>query len=311
MNHPLIAVLGPTASGKSALGLELAKKLDGEIVNFDSVQVYRGFDIGSSKTPPEERGGIPHHLLDVLDPTEQCSAGDFARMGRAVLADIRARGKTPVLVGGTGFYFKALVGGLFEGPARDESLRRRLEGIAARGRLHRLLARLDAAAAQRIHPHDTPKLVRAVEVCILARRPLSEAHAQPPAPLEGFRILRLGLDPPREELYERINRRSRLMFEQGLLDEVRGLLAAGVPRTAWAFGALGYRQALACVDGSLSMEEAIEQTAQGTRQYAKRQLTWFRRQEQEMVWLQGFGSDPDILARSLRTTYSFATSRPR
>jgi len=295
----LIAVLGPTASGKSALGIELAKKFDGEIVNFDSVQVYRGFDIGSAKTPEAERGGIPHHLIDVLDPAEQSSAGDFARMARPVLANIAARGKTPVLVGGTGFYFKALIEGLFEGPARDEALRGRLEAIAERGRLHRLLQRLDPEAARRIHPNDVPKLVRAVEVCILAGKPLSEAHAAPAEPLEGFRIVRLGLDPPREALYERINRRARAMFEEGLLDEVRGLLADGVPRSAWAFGALGYRQALACLDGAITLEEAIEQTAQGTRNYAKRQLTWFRRQESETVWLEGFGSEPSLIRRAV------------
>ncbi|MBI1355552.1 MAG: tRNA (adenosine(37)-N6)-dimethylallyltransferase MiaA [Acidobacteria bacterium] len=300
----LIVVLGPTASGKSALGLALAQRLGGEIVNFDSVQVYRGFDIGSAKTPPQEREGVPHHLLDVLDPADRCSAGDFARLGRAALADITARGKVPVLVGGTGFYLRALLKGLFEGPARDESLRARLEGIANRGRLHRLLVRLDRRAAERIHPNDRPKLIRAAEVCLLERRPLTEAHAVKPQPLEGYRIVRLGLDPPRVHLYERINLRSRAMFEVGLLDEVADLLARGAPRSAWALGALGYRQALACLDGGISVEEAIEQTAQATRNYAKRQWTWFRRQEPETLWLQGFGEDPAVLEAALRTAES-------
>ena len=308
----LIVVLGPTASGKSALGIELAKAFGGEIVNFDSVQVYRGFDIGAAKTPPGEREGIPHHLLDVLDPSEQCSAGDFSRMARTALAEIKTREKTPILVGGTGFYLRALLQGLFKGPGRNEALRARLEGVAERGRLHRLLERLDPEAAQRIHAHDTPKLVRAVEVCTLARRPLSEAHAEETQPLEGFNVLRLGLDPPREALYERINRRSRAMFEEGLLEEVRGLLDAGVPRSVWAFGALGYRQALACLDGKITVEEAIEQTAQGTRNYAKRQLTWFRRQEPEAVWLHGFGSDIQLVAQAAEETSRWfkQSSRP-
>jgi tRNA dimethylallyltransferase len=292
-------VLGPTASGKSALAIALARELDGEIVNFDSVQVYRGFDIGAAKTPLEERQGVPHHLLDVLDPAERCSAGDFSRLGRKALAEISGRGKSPVLAGGTGFYLRALLEGLSAGPARDESLRERLEGIARRGRLHRLLTRLDPAAAERIHPNDTPKLVRAVEVCILARRPLSRVHADKPEPLEGYRVVRLGLDPPREALYERINLRSRAMFESGLLDEVRGLLEAGTPRDAWAFGALGYRQALACVDGDIGLEDAVEQTARATRNYAKRQLTWFRRQETGTIWLGGFGDQPQVIAGAL------------
>ena len=298
MKPLLIAVLGPTASGKSALGLALAKRFGGEIVNYDSVQVYRGFDIGAAKTPPSERAGIAHRLIDCVDPVERCSAGDFARIGREAVERIAARGKVPVLVGGTGLYLRALLQGLFLGPGRDEALRRRLEGVAERGRLHRLLQRLDPRAAGRIHANDRPKLIRAVEVCILERRPLTEAHAQRPQPLQGFRILRLGLNPPREALYDRINRRARAMFEAGLLDEVRGLLAAGVPRNAWAFGALGYRQALACVDGALTLEQAIEQTAQGTRNYAKRQLTWFRRQEPETLWLEGFGEDEAIVEQA-------------
>ncbi len=300
MSLPLLpVVLGPTASGKSALAIALARALDGEIVNFDSVQVYRRFDIGAAKTPLEERQGVPHHLLDVFDPAERCSAGDFLRLGRKALAEISGRGKTPVLAGGTGFYLRALLEGLSAGPARDEALRERLEGVASRGRLHRLLARLDPETAERVHPNDTPKLVRAVEVCILARGPLSRLQADKPEPLKGYRVVRLGLDPPREALYERINLRSRAMFEAGLLDEARGLLDAGVPRGAWAFGSLGYRQALACLNGEISLEEAVEQTARATRNYAKRQLTWFRRQETETIWLGGFGDQPQVIAEAL------------
>ena len=303
----LIAILGPTASGKSDLALGLAERLDGEVVNYDSVQVYRGFDIGSAKTPESERRGVPHHLIDILDPAEQFSAGEYARRARAVLAEIRRRGRTPILAGGTGFYLRALLDGLFEGPGRDTELRARLERSAELrdpGYLHRLLARLDPESAARIHANDQPKLIRAIEVFLVEGESMTRAFERGLAPLEGFRIVRLGLAPPRAELYERINLRSRRMFEAGLLDEVRGLLDAGVPRDAWAFGALGYRQALACLGGRLSIEEAIEETARKTRNYAKRQLTWFRRQEPETAWFESTGDDGAAL------DWAFQTSRP-
>lgn len=302
MLRPLIAVLGPTAAGKSALAIRLAKELDGEIVNFDSVQIYRGFDIGSAKTPAEEREGVPHHLLDVRQPEEAFSAGDYSRLGRATVKEIARRGKTPILAGGTGFYLRALLEGLFEGPSRDERLRRRLARSAwRRGEdyLHRLLARLDPESAARIHAKDAPKLVRALEVRLIEGRPLAGVLRRGLAPLEGFQTAKLFLDPPREALYERIERRARAMFEAGLIEEVRGLLAAGAPRDAWAFGALGYRQALAVVDGAMSRTEAVEDTARATRNYAKRQLTWFRNQEPNAIRLAGFGDEPEIQAQAL------------
>jgi tRNA dimethylallyltransferase len=302
MPRALIAILGPTASGKSALAIRLAQRLGGEIVNYDSVQVYRGFDIGSAKTPPAERAGVPHHLLDVCAPGETFSAGDYARLAREAVRAVGDRGRVPVVVGGTGFYLRALLDGLFEGPSRDEELRSRLERSASRrvpGYLHRLLARLDPEAAARIHPNDQPKLLRALEVRLIEGRPLASLLRRGLAPLQGFRALKLFLDPPREALYERIDRRTLCMFQEGLEDEVRRLLAAGASREAWAFGALMYRQALAVVEGRMSREEAIEDASRATRNYAKRQLTWFRNQEPDAVRLAGFGDDPAIQAEAL------------
>ncbi len=298
MRRRLIAILGPTAAGKSALAIRLAKELDGEIINYDSVQVYKGFQIGSAKTPPAEREGIPHHLLDVCDPAEAFSAGDFARLARKACEQVARRDRTPILAGGTGFYLRALLDGLFDGPSRDEALRARLRKRSA-GRLHRLLRRLDSAAAARIHPNDEPKLVRALEVRLLEGRPLSSVLSRGLEPLEGFHTTKLLLDPPREALYERIDRRARAMFEAGLIAETEGLLAAGAPRRAWAFGALGYRQALAVLEETMSREAAIEDTARATRNYAKRQLTWFRNQEPGAIRLRGFGDDAAIQDEAL------------
>ena len=309
-NHPLIAILGPTASGKSDLSLFLAERVGGEIVNYDSVQLYRGFDIGSAKTPSSGRRGIPHHLIDILEPNERASAGDYARRARQTLADIAERGKTPILVGGTGFYLRAALEGLFEGSGRDDGVRARLERSSAKHgktHLHRLLARLDPDAAAAIHPHDAPKVIRALEVRLLEGKPISMLHRQRESrPLKGFRILKLGLAPSREALYERIEKRTQAMYEGGLLEEVRRLLATGVSSEAWPFGAVGYRQALACVQGELTLEEAIADTAQATRNYAKRQLTWFRNQENSAHWLEGFGDEPPIQTAALR----FVASAP-
>ena len=302
--HPCIAVVGPTASGKSALALKLAERYGAEIVNFDSVQVYRHFDIGTAKTVGNLRRGIPHHLVDHVAPTGEYSAGDFARDARAVLAELGSRRVIPVLVGGTGLYLEALVKGLFHGPRRDTALRERLRRIGESrppGYLWRILKKLDRLAAESIHRNDQPKLIRAIEVSLVASRPITEQWHDAAEPLQGFRIRTLGLDPPREALYGRIDDRARQMFAEGLVEEVEGLLRRGVPRTARPFGALGYVQCLRYLNKQCSLNEAIESTALQTRRYAKRQLTWFRRRTPDVRWNQGFGDSAaaDSWARGL------------
>ena len=298
---PCIAVVGPTASGKSGLALELAERFRAEIVNFDSVQVYRQFDIGTAKTPDAERRGIPHHLVDHVAPADGYSAGDYARDAREVLGRLRDRGILPMLVGGTGLYLEALVKGLFHGPKRDPALRKRLDRTAETrpaGYLWRVLERLDRTAAAAIHPHDVPKLVRAIEVSLVGSRPITEQWQETAEPLQGFRMLTLGLDPSRELLYARINSRARKMFAAGLAEEVEGLLRSGVPRSARPFGALGYAQCVRYLDGKCSQEEAIESTAAQTRQYAKRQLTWFRRRTPDVRWVRDFGDSPEAIVQA-------------
>jgi tRNA dimethylallyltransferase len=295
---PLIAVVGPTGSGKSELALTLAERFNGEIVNCDSVQLYRYMDIGTAKTPVAERRGIPHHLIDILNPDEHFTAGDYARAARAVLHEVAARGRVPVVAGGTGFYLRALLHGLFQGPARDVALRERLAKRTP-GSLHRLLSRFDPTAATRIHPNDTKKLIRAVEVCVVARQPMTElfsTHASPP--LSGFRVQTLGLDPGREELANRINARCLAMFERGLADEVRSILDRGFSARSKALQSIGYREACLCLEGKLSLAEAIKSAQTATRQYAKRQRTWFRR-EQGIKWLAGFGDEEKVLESSI------------
>jgi tRNA dimethylallyltransferase len=302
-NRPLIGIVGPTAAGKSALALLLAERLNGEVVNYDSVQLYRGFDVGSGKLPSSERRGIAHHLLDCLDATDEFNAGDYRREALSVLDDLKSRGKLPILAGGTGLYLRALFLGLFEGPVRSEALRERLRTMAERrGRefLHRLLVRLDKVAAARIQPRDTQKLIRAVEVCILARQPISEMHANGRTALEGYHIVKLGLEPPRALLYDRINRRVEGMFAGGLMEETQVLLHLPDVARIKPLGALGYRQARALLEGSLSREEAVVATQIATRHYAKRQLTWFRREE-DIIWFEGFGDDPQVQRRVLET----------
>lgn len=291
-SEPLVVVmLGPTGSGKTALSLELAERFDGEIVSCDSVAVYRGMDVGTAKPTGEERARIPHHLVDVADPDEAFTAGEYSRRARAALGEIAARGKLPIVTGGTGLYLRALTEGLFAGPARREDLRERLRGTADRrgsGWLHRILARLDPASAARIHANDTPKLIRAIEVCLTARRPMSEVLARDP--LTGFRLLRIGLNPPRAALYERLNERCNKMFAAGLVEETRGLLTRyGAVK---ALDSLGYRQARSVLDGNATEQEALTAAQQGHRNYAKRQLTWFRR-EPDVHWIEGFGDDPN------------------
>jgi tRNA dimethylallyltransferase len=293
---PLVAIVGPTAAGKSALALALAESLDGEIVNYDSVQLYRGCDIGSGKLAPEERRGVPHHLLDLLEAEEEFTAGDYRRKALGVLAEIKQRARLPVFVGGTGLYLRAVFMGLFDGPPRSEELRDRLRALVARrGRefLHRLLKRLDREAAARIQPRDTQKTVRALEVCILARTPISKMQARGRSGLEGYRVVKVGLHPERRELCQRIDRRVEAMFARGLVEETRALLARQEWNRIKTLGALGYRQARAVAQGQLSLPEAILQTQVATRRYAKRQMTWFRH-EAGIIWFGGFGDDPQV-----------------
>jgi tRNA dimethylallyltransferase len=270
---PLICIVGPTGAGKSDLAIRMSESLDGEIVNCDSLQIYKGFDIGTAKIPLSERRGIPHHLLDIVEPQEVFTAGDYSRLARRTIAEITARGKVPVVVGGTGFYLRALLDGLSALPGRDEALRARLKG---RKNLHRLLLRLDPDSAARIHPKDTPKLMRALEIRILTGKPARSQAA--PDPLTGYEIRKFGIFPPRAELYKRLDERCERMFAGGLVEEVRGLLARGVPTSAKPFESLGYRQTLAYLRGETDLAGAIAETQQFTRNYAKRQMTWFRRE---------------------------------
>ncbi len=295
--HPLIAIIGPTASGKSELALSLAENFNGEIVNYDSVQVYRHLNIGSAKPAAEERARVPHHLIDIREPTEVYTAGDYQREGRGVLNDLKERGRIPILAGGTGLYLRALIEGLFSGPQRSESLRARLEAIAEKkGReyLHRLLTRLDPDAASRIMPRDKPKIIRALEVCIETGKPLTR-HLDEKArdPLTGFEVHYVGLNPPRDVLYARIDDRVVRMFKAGFANEVRQLLASGVPRDAKAFEAIGYRHVLSYIDSCHRRDETIRIIQRDTRRYAKRQLTWFRRQA-NVTWFDGPGDSDEI-----------------
>jgi tRNA dimethylallyltransferase len=290
---PLLAIGGPTGAGKSALALALAERFGGEIVNYDSVQVYRGFNIGSAKLPVAEQRGIRHHLIDVRGPEEVFTAGDFATECRELLPGIARRGRVPVLCGGTGFYLRALLQGLSPGPGRDAELRERLEMREARrpGAVRRLLGRLDPAAAGRIHPNDWNKSLRALELRVLAGRPAGEYFAGAGlSPLEGHRALVLALDPPREALYAHLNARCEAMWRGGLLDEVRLLLGAGVSAEAKPFESLGYKQALRYLRGEMDEPAALEEMQVRTRQYAKRQWTWFRA-ERGVEWVAGFGSE--------------------
>jgi len=296
----LVAVAGPTGSGKSDLALAIAENFNGEVVSCDSLQVFRYFDIGTAKLPIDERRGIPHHLIDVVDPDELFTAGEYARVARQTIADITARGRLPVIAGGTGFYLRALVDGLFEGPTRDQPLRDRLAAREARrpGSLHRLLTRFDMAAARKIHANDVPKVTRALEVCLVTRRPVSELFRTGRNALRGYRTLKLGLLPDRDTLYQRLDPRCALMFESGLIEEVRSILAMGYPATSKPFESHGYKQALQLINGELSPRDAVFYAQRNTRNYAKRQITWFRR-EPDLVWLRGFGDLPEIRASAL------------
>ena len=299
--HPLLVViLGPTGSGKTSLSVALAQHFDGEIISCDSVAVYQGLEIGSAKPSAEQRKQVPHHLLDVVTPDAFYTAGDYSRAARTGVAAVTARDKLPIVTGGTGLYLRALLQGLFPGPQRSASLRDRLLRKAeTRGPavLHRILKRLDPASAARVHANDVAKVIRAIEVTLAAGRPMSEAWKEGREPLTGYRILRLGLDPERSLLYERINARARGMFAEGLVEETRDLLARYGPLPALA--SLGYRQAAQFLKGDLTLKQAIAAASQGHRNYAKRQLTWFRR-EPEVCWLKGFGDDLSVYAEAER-----------
>lgn len=284
----MVVVVGPTGSGKSGLAVRLAERFRGEVVSCDSVAVYRGMEIGTAKPARADRARVPHHLVDVRWPDEGCTAGDYSRLARSALTEISGRGRLPIVAGGTGLYLRALIDGLAASPVAVPELRARLR---ARGgaSLHRILRRLDAPAAGLIHAHDLPKLVRAVEVAMVSRGPLSAQWAKGRGALEGYRVLQLGLAPSRDALYERINLRAAQMFDDGLVEETAGL----VERYGWecrALGSLGYREAVGVLRGEMRVDDAVGAAQQGHRNYAKRQGTWFRREE-GVVWLGGFGEE--------------------
>jgi tRNA dimethylallyltransferase len=286
--NPGIVIVGPTASGKTHLALSLALPFQGEIVSCDALQVYRHMDIGTAKIPLAERRGIPHHLLDVADPDKEFSAGEYQRQARSVIREIHHRGHLPFVVGGTGFYLRALIEGLFEGPERSETLRKRMRDIIRRKGaevLHRALQRVDPLSASRIAPKDSDRVIRAYEVYLISGKSMSWWQKQPRDTFEGFRWLKIGIELPRELLYGRINERVDRMFESGLLEEVQSLLRS-YPVTCHAFKAIGYRQAADFIGGRVPLNQAIEETKQESRRYAKRQLTWFR-SDPEIVWLDG------------------------
>jgi tRNA dimethylallyltransferase len=305
----LVAVAGPTGSGKSDLSLRIAEKFDGEIVNCDSLQVYRHFDIGTAKLPMAERCGIPHHLIDILDPDQLCTAGEYARLARITIAQISGRGRLPILAGGTGFYLRALLEGLFEGPARDQPLRDRLAAREARrpGSLHRLLTRFDSNAASKIHVNDIPKVTRALEICLLTRQPATRLFQQGRDALRGYRTLKLGLLPDREALNPRLDARCAWMFENGLVEEVRHILALGFSPACKPFESHGYKQAMQLIQGELNLRDAVFYAQRNTRHYAKRQITWFRR-ERELQWLKGFGDAPQIREAALASVANFLSA---
>jgi tRNA dimethylallyltransferase len=296
----VVVVLGATASGKTALALAITRRFDGEIVNCDSIAMYREFEIGTAKPTAAERADVPHHLLDYVDPLADVTAGEYARQARQILREIALRKHLPIVSGGTGLYLRALLEGLFPGPQRSEELRNKLRGRAEKygtEHLHRILRRLDASAANRIHANDVPKTIRAIEVCLAARQPITDLWQQGREPLRGFRILRLGLNPEREVLYTRINQRAVKMFDDGLIAETEKLLAKYGDQ-ARPLSSLGYKQALQFLRGDLDRKSALAAAQQAHRNYAKRQITWFRR-EPNVHWLTGVGNDPAIQAEAM------------
>ena len=298
LTKPIYAIVGPTASGKTALGVELALTVGGEIVNCDSVQIYKEIHIATAKPSEEEKRGVPHHLIDYVDPNVNYTAADWAKDASERIAEIESRGKMPILVGGTGFYLRTLRQPLFDSPKTDDSLRQRLQKIkVGRGpeHLHQMLQRVDAASAKRLFPRDNVRVIRALEVFFQTGKRLSERQPDRlPPPEFADRILLFVLNPPRDVLYEKINQRTEIHFEAGLVDEVRRLRERGIADSTNTLGSHGYRRVCEYLRGERTLESALEQSKQDVRNYAKRQLTWFRREE-NAVWLKGFGTDPAVV----------------
>jgi tRNA dimethylallyltransferase len=292
---PLLVLVGPTASGKSALAMALARDFNAEIVTCDSTQLYRGVNIGTAKPSPAERQGIVHHLIDVLEPAEVASAGGYRDLALGVLAAMRKCGRLPILVVGTGLYMRALLEGLADLPLRSEELRDRLRSAGKRGpaHLHRILRRMDAEAAAKIAPADEQKLIRAIEVCVLTRKPISEVHRAGRNPLQGWHPIKIGLMPSRELLYQRIDARTDAMLASGWLEEVQGLLAAGIAENSKIFDFIGYREMLAVFHGAMTQDQARAAIRLATRHYAKRQITWFRK-DASIRWFAGAGDEVAI-----------------
>ena len=298
----LVAILGPTAVGKSTLGIALARRFGGEIISCDSTAVYRGFDIGTDKVPFEQRGGILHHLIDVAGPMEEYSAARYAREAAGVIRDVSARGRLPILVGGTGLYYRALTRGFFPGPGRDSALRARLTRVAERRgpeRLHRMLQRVDPASGARIQPQDRKRVIRALEVYRLTGRPLTEHFARTEPPLPEYEIIAIALRIPAELTAARVARRVDAQFEGGLLDEIRGLLASGIPETAHPFSGLVYRQALEHLHGARDEPATRALIVQENRKYARRQLIWFTK-EPNLLWFYGAGERDETVEEVTR-----------
>lgn len=298
----LVVILGPTASGKSNLGIRLAGRFHGEVVSCDSTQVYRHFDIGTAKVPLAEQHGVPHHLIDLVEPNQVFTAGEYRRRATRVLDDLKRRAKLPVLTAGTGLYLRALLEGLADAPERSEELRSRLRDRAQRTGpeyLHRLLTRIDGEAGKRIAVRDTQKVIRAIEIRMLAGQTVGDVHRSGREPLRGFRVLKLGLLPERKALYARIDVRTEQMIDAGWLDEIRKLVASNIPSDAKPFQFIGYAELKDHLEGKISQQEALTEIQQATRQFAKRQATWFRR-EPDVYWLTGFGDDPVVIEQATR-----------
>jgi tRNA dimethylallyltransferase len=296
----LVVIIGPTASGKTALSLEIATRFHGEIVNCDSVAMYREFRVGTAKPTAEEQARAPHHLFDLIEPTGFTTAGEYARKAREVLREIQRRGALPIVVGGTGLYLRALLEGLFPGPQRSEELRERLRRSAQEkgpGYLHRILQRMDRPAASRIHANDVPKMIRAIEVCLSAKQPMSEQWKSGRDPLTGFEILRIGLDPHRADLYRRIHERVLAMFDAGLVEETEQLFEK-YGEAARPLGSIGYKQVVQLLKGAIDREIAVDAVQQAHRNYAKRQMTWFRR-EPDVTWIRAFGDEGGAIAQAV------------